>query len=177
MNKKLWAMGVIGVLILLVAISGCTNSSQNLTSQNRTFSDGSVSFYYPADMINYTSNIGLVNGWVNVVSLINNNTKIDFSKNPNSTNPRRARDAVSAAVKQNSGRVLSSTDETNPNGVAVFRITTDLYDPNAKTMVRDYQMIFKGNGILYGFDIYGINITDSQIHETSDRVFNSIKSN
>ncbi|BDZ66843.1 hypothetical protein [Methanobacterium ferruginis] len=53
--NNIMKIGIIGTLILIVLASGCTSSS---TNETKTFSDGNMSFNYPADFydVNYSGN-------------------------------------------------------------------------------------------------------------------------
>jgi len=58
MNNKIGLMGIIGVLMLVVAISGCTSTPQN----NSTFTDGKMSFNYLSNFQNFTSTGDIISG-------------------------------------------------------------------------------------------------------------------
>ena len=62
-NNNILISGILVVIIILVIIIGSTsstktfsslNKTQNLTSQNLTYSDAFITFNYPADMKNST---------------------------------------------------------------------------------------------------------------------------
>lgn len=49
MNKKIGIMGILGLLVCIIAISGCTSNS-NDSSINATFNNSFISFQYPKNL-------------------------------------------------------------------------------------------------------------------------------
>ena len=137
-NNNILILGILSLVIIIVIIAGLMSSShnfssltktENLTSQNLTFSDDSISFNYPADMKNSTHGNEIISGsksWIDVGFLSNDNVSISVTKNPKGYDPSSIRADTTASVKQNSGRVLSTTDETNSNGIVVYRSITEM---------------------------------------------------
>jgi hypothetical protein len=174
MKNHFWALGILALVVSMVAISGCTS-----TQKNSTYTDNAMSFNYPADIKNSTvpgSIISAGTGWENVAFLHNNKVAIFIKKNKNSNNSTNARDATNIQFKENSGQVLSTTEEINPNGIEVSRSILTLTDPNTDTLLKYYNMFFNDNGVYY-ISVYGNNSTTQQIHETANTVFNSLKTN
>ena len=173
-NNKVVLIIVILALIIMVAIIASLNSNPSL--QNHTFSDGSVSFSYPAEMINTTDpGIGVSNDWKNVEYLIGPNVNIAIYTSNSFNDPKSAKEAVISDIKQHSNKVLSSSEEINLNGVLVSRMVDEFTDSNKTRVIRDYQLFFKGNGVIYGIDVLGLNSSNSEVNETADLLFRTIK--
>ena len=56
-EEKIVILGLIGILVLIVAASGCTSSDKYENIKNATFNDGIISFKYPEtwNLSNYTT--------------------------------------------------------------------------------------------------------------------------
>lgn len=166
-------------LVLIVLASGCTNS----TNETKTFSDGVMSFNYPADFDNATYSV--YNNSTSSMQLIGKleNTAplrvqdIFVAKNISAISPTEARDRVVSAVKNTSkAEVVSITSEINPNGVVVEKI---IHTEEVKLGIRARysEMFFKINDSVYRIMIYGDDTEDKQkvIDNTTNIIFQSIK--
>lgn len=173
-NNKIILILVILALIVIVAIMTSLNSTPS--PQNQVFSDGSVSFNYPANMINSTYNeTGVSNDWKKVVYLIGPNVHIAIYTSNKFNDPKSAKEAVILDIKKHSNKVLTSSEEINPNGVLVSRMVNEFTDSNKTRVIIDYQLFFKANGVIYGIDVLGLNSSDWEINETADLLFRTIK--
>ncbi len=191
-NKRKYGIlgtGIIGIALIAFLILWLPT---NVFASH--YDDGVISFNYPTTMNSSSAPEDLIAGgsnWVTLQFLTNNagipNNKtvyILITKNPTIADPNTVRDATNNEILQYSGQVISTTDKTNSNGVAVskniFTIITEYTNPNTNTTsnmtMLYYDMNFKGNnGAVYGISVYGENSTNSPIANTADMVFNSIK--
>ena len=174
-NKKIGLISIIGLVVLLVAVSGCTSSRGN-----KTYTYGTVSFYAPDDMQNTTSSSDIISGsdiWSKVAFMGNNaGVNILLTKAASSNvSPEESQLATEVSVKQNNGTVLSTTHGTNPNGVLIFEEVNTLTDPSDNSVLKYYDMSFNGNdGNTYALQVYGKS-DSSSVSDTRDMVYNSLK--
>lgn len=172
-------IGIICAFILIVLVSGCTSSSST-----KKISDGVMSFDYPSDFNNGTYSDNYTNSslLMQVIAYYENTAplrvhNIMVGKNVSATSPTEIRDKTILSVKNEStGEILSSTTETNPNGVVVEKITYNLeYALGMKG--RYSEMYFKINDAVYGISVYGPDTTTSvqNIMNTTNVIFQSIK--
>lgn len=181
MKKYYLLFGVLGVMVVAAAIMGWTNSNRSFSFSNGSASDGSVSFNYPTNLENtenstsyQTIMIGSEN-WNGVGMLGNDNIDIYVQKSL-SVNPRNARDDSNAAVRERGDQIVSSTEETNPNGVEVFKSIKILKDPDINSKLKYYNMLFTdGKGVTYAISVYGPDSEDAELSTTANMIFNSIK--
>ena len=173
-NNNYWILAILGLMIVIVAVSGCANHSEAAN-----FTDGSVSFSYPGDMTNTTSTGNLSgSNWVNIAYIAKSDVYIYVNKNPTINDPATPRDVINADVKANSGQVLSTTDEVNPNGIEVSRNMVTITDPSTKILLIYHNFFFKNkSGEVYQITVYGSDSKNSEIRETATQVFNSLKLN
>lgn len=168
-------MGIIGILVSVLLVSGCTNSS---TNQTKTFSDGVMSFNYPAGFNNVTYS-GDTNSSspMRIIGKVENGNalSIGVGRNISATSPTEVRDRSVLKVKNMStGEVLSITTETNPNGVVVEK-TTYTYEVSIGIRARYEDMYFKINDAVYAISVGGADSDKQQIINTANIVFQSIK--
>lgn len=180
MKKYYLLFGVLGVMVVAAAIIGWTNSTNSFSFSNGLASDGSVSFNYPENLENMENNtnyqtimIGTEN-WKEVGKLGNDNIDILVQKSL-SVNPRNARDDSNAAVREHGDQVISSTEETNPNGVEVFKSITAIKDHDTNGLLKYYDLTFTDKGATYVITVYGPDSKDTELSATADMIFNSIK--
>jgi len=102
-------------------------------------------------------------------------TSISWFKKSPSLNPRNARDDSNAAVRERGDQVISSTEETNPNGVEVFKSITAIKEPNTSGLLKYYDMAFTDKGTTYVISVYGPDSEDTELSATANMIFNSIK--
>ena len=181
LNKSnILKIGIVGTIILIVMVSGCTSSS---STETKTFSDGVMSFNYPADFDNETTSGNDTNSSspVQVISKLKkpapNIHYISVEKNISAISLTEAKDGIDSVVKNSSTyKFLSSTTETNPNGVVIEKTSyTDEFLLGTKIRYND--MYFKINDNLYRITVYGPDIgTHAQsIENTTNIIFQSIK--
>jgi hypothetical protein len=182
MNYKIGSIGLIAILCLVVAVSGCTNNandSNGTTSTFQTFSDGIISFNYPIgfEIRTKPENITAEGaGWHDLAYLANKDyADIDIRKNSEENSAAVVRDGTEKAVKDASGQILSTTTETNPNGVVVEKSISQQTDPYTNTLVRYYDMFFSANNTVYYISVYGDIPENQQIKDTTDLIFNTLK--
>ena len=169
--KKIGAVGIVSILVLVVALSGCTSSAGNSTMKYN-----SVSFLYPSDMKNATMSSDIVSGsknWQTISFMANNDVNMLFQKYNGQVDPQQAIAATEIGVRQNSGNVTSTTDNTNPNGVEVFGDISTLADPSSGEILTYHDMMFTSNGVTYYLSMYGSNT--QAVSSASDMAFNSLK--
>lgn len=179
--KNLSELGILALVVSIVIISGCTNTSTNTsTSQgNIAFTDGNMTFNYPADF--QTANqsgdpiISGGNGWQTVKILGNNQgISIHIQKFQGSQTPAQSIIANQISVKSNSGSVLSTTNQSNPNGVEINGDIHTLTRPTDNTLVRYYDMSFVANGKTYFISVLGNDKDNSNILEVKNMIYNSL---
>jgi hypothetical protein len=173
-NGSSLIFGFLGIMILVVVASGYDNSTP------LTFSDGVINFNYPNDFENSNSPMDITSEITNLKAIAymadSNNIAITLGKNPQATSAAEARDTTIVRVnKISTGKVLSKTTETNPNGVVVEKSISNLQDPTTNKVIRHVNMFFKSNGVVYGITVYGNDSKNQQITETADTIFNSLK--
>jgi hypothetical protein len=182
-NNNILKLGIIGTLILIVLASGCIFYSS--TSEIKTYSDGVMSFNYPADFDNDTnssSNYTTSNSHMQTIGLLENTAplrdhNIWVGKNLSATSPTEARNDIVSSVKNMSkGEVISINTETNPNGIVIEETTyTDEYLFGLRARYCD--MFFKINDSVYRITVCGHEtpINTRNIINTTRIIFQSIK--
>lgn len=173
MKNNLLKIGVLGILVLTVLISGCTSSSTL-----KTFSDGVMSFNYPGDFRNYTNEINFSSSATQRICKLNRYVFVIYVlKNRNWTSPPEVISKIASGVKDKSdAEALFITTETNPNGVAVERITyiqDSKLGPILKIVYHD--MYFQVDGIVYAISVNGPELFKQQVTDIANFIFQSIK--
>ena len=171
MEKNIGLIGIFGVLVLVVAVSGCSSNTGNTT-----MSYNGVSFLYPSDMSNATTSGDIISGsknWQTISFMANNNVNMLFQKYNGQIDPSSAISADELSVKTNNGNVTSTTDTKNPNGVEVFGDIESLVDPSSKNILTYHNMLFTSGGVTYSLSIYGSN--DQAVLDAYNMAFNSLK--
>jgi hypothetical protein len=171
---------IVGILILIVSAYSWFGSS---TNETKTFSDGAMSFNYPADFdnVSYSADDNSSSSKKLIGKLYNSAPfkvqTIWVDKNTSAIFPTEARDKLISLIKKYpKGELVSTTSETNPNGVVVEKIThTDEIEQGTRS--RYIEMIFKINDTVYGIMIYGDDTKDNQkvMDNTANIIFQSIK--
>ena len=178
-NNIILTIGIIGALFSVVLVSGCTSYS---TNETKTFSDGVMSFNYPADFDNATTS-DMNSTKMQEVSFFKKDSLIDslFNKqyisvatNKTEVLGTEARDGTVSKVKNAStGQLLSSTTEINPNGVVVEKISFVEEEFGKKAW--HCMMYFKIKDTVYGIAVYGPYSNREKITSTANIIFQSIK--
>jgi len=109
-------------------------------------------------------------------NLIFNKQCIMVVKNKTDISPVELRDeTVSKNKNSSTSEVLSTSTETNPNGVVVetIRMTIVYKENNEKT--RHNLMYFKIKDTVYGIGVYGPYSNREKITSTANIIFQSIK--
>lgn len=128
------------------------------------------------NMENHTSSSIIIGteDWTPIGDLSNDNISIFIQKNLN-IRPIDARDNQDG-VNEQGGEVITKKDETNPNGIEVFKSISTIPDPDSNKNLKYYEMYFNDeNGATYCISIYGYDSEDAKLIETTDMVFNSLK--
>lgn len=185
-NKRRKAsIGILGIvfvgLIILVIIFGGMFAPLDNTpvalAPAANFTDNSIAFNYPNDMVNdslITNASG--NGVVYEPSLGNENVIITIINYPKFKN-YNASEVRDSFVENNNGitdQVISTTDETNSNGIQVSRYI-EKYRTDDGTVLIDYVLLFQdNNGLNYKITVFGDVSKNSLINETATEVFNTL---
>jgi hypothetical protein len=164
------------IFVLIVYTVVFSNIQQN------SFSDGSISFNYPAGFENDTSPEVILyrNGsWVDVAFFSNmNGISIDIDKNEQfSGNVYAAMNASENEILRiDEGRFSSTSAETNPNDIKIFTVITTIRDPFSTEVFKGVDYYFQDNQIvIYGISVYDVESDYQQVKNTGDTIFNSLK--
>jgi hypothetical protein len=178
-NNTILKIGIIGILIFVILASGCISSFNTGT---RTFSDGVMSFNYPADFDNATTS-DINSTKMQEVSFFKkdslfgslfNKQYIYVARNKTGLSSAEARDGTVSKVKNvSTGQLLFSTTETNPNGVVVEKISFVEEEFGKKAW--HCMMYFKIKDTVYGIVVYGPYSNREKITSTANIIFQSIK--
>lgn len=177
-DKKLSLLGMGIIILAIVVISGCTSTSIGKS----TYTTNGMTFNYPNDFINTTSPPAFINstsGWTQIGFLASQNVYITIGHNPNSNKSTTSSGELLTSekvVRQNNGNVLSTTNQTNPNGVVVYGESETFNEPHTNNKLRYYEMYFTAkNGEVYEIVVYGLDSDNSQISNVKNIIFNSLK--
>jgi hypothetical protein len=168
-------MGIIGTLILIIFASGCINS---FTTETKTLSEGIMSFSYPGFFNAHSDEIN--NSKMQKVAYfvsgdLFNEQYIIVVKNKTEISPTELRDeTISKNENSSTSEVLSTSTETNPNGVVVETIRMTILYTGNNEKTRHNLMYFKLNDTVYGIAVYGPYSNRGQITNTSNIIFQSI---
>jgi hypothetical protein len=171
---KFGLIGVVTLVCVVVAMSGCTSQTSN-----KTYSYGTVSFLAPSDMKNATLPNAIISGsdiWTDVGTISNDKTTIRLQKASSSdATPSGVQLSSEYATKQNSGNVTSTTHGKNPNGLMVYGSTQSLVDPSTNKALTYYEMDFEGSdGMIYTMSVYG-DSGDQNVLDAKNMVYDSLK--
>ncbi len=120
-----WIFAILSMIILVVLVSGCTSSSQNL---NKTFSSQGISFNYPSDWnngnftgedaVNVTSltRLGVLDSPSGLILAV---SKVDLSLLAGNMSVESFKNSSKASIANESAQILSD-NQTNVNGVNVY---------------------------------------------------------
>ncbi|AIS33135.1 hypothetical protein BRM9_2335 [Methanobacterium formicicum] len=174
-NNTILGIGIIGALVSVVLISGCTSYS---TNETKTFSDGDMSFNYPADFYNipYSGN-EIDSSTMGLIGMLENKDgfTIYVSKNKTKISPTEAKDrAVSNVESSLTGKVVSTATETNPNGVVVEKMS---YTKRGILIIKGRydSMYFQSNGNVYAITVSGLDLDKKKLSNIDNIIFQSIK--
>ncbi len=198
--KKIEIVGLISILVVAIAMSGCT-------AELLTFNNGEISFGYPEGFedapspksVTYETDYKELDSWT--ASLSNNTTKktnkttnwevIKFMKNSNGVMIQVAKNpelwssyevyiAKKNSIKGKSGEVLES-DETdiNDNIVSVDKLVYSLNDPNGSGKMVYYEIYFDNNDFssnrtVYVITVYGLESEMNEIYSVADTIYESL---
>lgn len=169
---------IIGTLVLIFMAYAWLNPS---TNETKTFTDGVMSFNYPADFDNFSFVDNDSNSSLRLIGKLKNTEPLKgqviwVAKNISATSSSEARDKLVSQVQNRSNeKLISITTETNPNGVVVERVihADDQLDPG--TRIRYNEMFFQINDSVYRILISGYEDKQKVIDNTSNIIFQSIK--
>lgn len=183
-------IGIIVVIVLLgVFFPDQTTFNTNFnttvpsttTVSGQTYDDGVISFNYPDGFKNSTMPDFITSGdpsWTHLDYMANSNgISIRVDRNTQDVSPTASRDATENGVEEvSTGKVLSTTTETNPNDVVVARSTNSLEDPSTGGTLQYYDMFFKAsNGDVYYISVWGDQSKKQEIKNTAQTIFKTIK--
>lgn len=186
-DGKILILGLVGILVLVVASSGCpstTQTSSNVTSSTpKTFSYDTISFNYPSNYENAPNPKNItseISNWQDITYLRNqNNIEITVTKNPKADSAASERDneqnIVRANPDKNNNKILVTTTKTNPNGIVVEIGKHNVLWPNTVIVERYYDMYISADGVVYLIYVHGNVERAQEINETGDLVFNTLK--
>ena len=171
-----WIFAILGMLILVVFVSGCTSSSQNL---NKTFSNQGLTFNYPSDwtsgnfigqdaviltnltelgVLDSPTGLELTISQVNLTSIASN-TSVESFKNSSKT-----------SLINESAQILSD-NQTNVNGAIIYAVVYT--KNNTSTNKSEKTMI-----VITGKDLQNVYImqfiADPQIFDQNLQIMNKI---
>lgn len=174
-NSDILKMGIMGIIFITVLISGCTSSSTA-----KTFSDGVISFNYPNDYdnISYSTKTNTSSSPMQRICKFENIYTITImpGKNITATSPYELMNrSISKNKNVSNSEIVSVTNETNPNGIVVEKITYKQPDSKFGIMIRYDDMYFKTKGEVYAISVYGPDFFNEQITGTTKIIFQSIK--
>ena len=169
--KKISLIGILGIFLIIVAVSGCASSSTG----NSTMKYSTVSFLYPSDMTNATES-NIISGsknWQTISFMANDKVNMLFQKYNGQLDPSEAVASDEASVRENNGNVTSTTDEKNSNGVEISGDIETLADPSSNEVLTYHDMTFVSGGVTYSISIYG---SDTQsVSQAYQMAYNSLK--
>ena len=122
-----WIFAILGMLILVVFVSGCTSSSQNL---NKTFSSQGLTFNYPSDWTtgNFTgeqavnlTNLTSLGVLVSHTGLGLEVSKVNLSSISNKISVESFKNSSKASLINESAQILSD-NQTNVNGAIIYAV-------------------------------------------------------
>jgi hypothetical protein len=183
-NSSFFIFGILGILLLVVFASGCTSLTPQTSSNGtiptlQTFADGTISFNYPIGFEIQTERANITTegtGWQDLAYLANKDyIGIVVKKNPEESSAAIVRDGTEQGVREASGQILSTTTETNSNGIVVEKSISQQTDPYTNTVIRYYDMFFSVNGVVYHISVYGDVPMNQQTKETADMIFCSLR--
>lgn len=171
---KFGLIGVVALICIVVAMSGCTS-----TASNKTYTQGTVSFTAPDNLQPYTTSSDIISGsnaWTTLAQITNNETNIIITKASGSdVTPQTSQLATDYSIKQNNGNITSTTKNTNPNGVLIYGSTQNLADPSSNELLTYYDMTFAGSdGNVYSIDVFGTS-GNREVLNTKNMVYDSLK--
>ena len=182
MKNSILGLGLLVILILVVSVSGCAIYSK---TENRTFSDGIMSFSYPCELHQVTNFKDINSTHMQIIAYFNNDNVLNYFvenknkqfiqvlKNKSYISPIEARDKTIIGFNNSFSGELSTNTETNPNGIVVEKITANIEESGLKSW--DCRMFFKINDVVYIIRVYGPESNKQQIINTSNFIFQSIK--
>jgi len=174
-NNYILKIGIIGTLVSIILTSGCTSSS---TNETKTFSDGVMSFNYPADFYNITySGNEIDSSTMRLIGLLENKEGLTIyvCKNKTRTSLAETKEGTVSSVKNSlTGKVVYTATETNPNGVVVEKIS---YTERGFLIIKGRydSMYFQSNGDVYAIMVYGLDLDKQKLASIGDIIFQSIK--
>ncbi|WP_286244138.1 hypothetical protein [Methanobacterium ferruginis] len=168
-------IGIIGTLVSIILTSGCTSSS---TNETKTFSDGDMSFDYPADFydVDYSGN-EIDSSTMLLIDMLENKDGLTIyvCKNKTGTSLAETKEGTISSVKNSlTGKIVSTATETNHNGVVVEKIS---YTERGFLIIKGRydSMYFQSNGDVYAIMVYGLDLDKKKIANIDDIIFQSIK--
>lgn len=156
-----------------------TNSNNTAPIAKSIFKNGNMSFQYPSDFQNITRRSDIITGDSNWQTLrtLNNSQGINIviKRYNGVAEPAGVISDTQNSIRNNNGTVLSTTDQTNSNGVEIFGSIHTLTNPTDNTILRYYQMSFMATGQTYSIQVFGDDSENSNILKVKNIVFNTLK--
>ncbi len=115
--------------------------------------------------------------WIHLITLNDDTTIIYVQKNENITDIDNARKTFENAFKTGgfNGEILSSTEETNPDGVEMLECIYTIIDPNNNQKLKYVYLYFKDKkGTIYNIIIYDYELNYDKVSNVADIIFNSL---
>lgn len=174
MLKNSVIIGIIGIIILTVFISGCAVSN---TSDK--FYDGVMSFSYPDDFRNISySNQTSPNSTIKIIGKMGNSytLAIMVGRNISATSPEALiNKSVSRSKKIPNSEMSPVYAKKNPNGILIKQIIYKHPDSTFKITLMYNDLYFKVNNSVYAISVYGPDIFNKEINNTTNIIFQTLK--
>lgn len=132
-NRDLWQIGLLGIVICVVFLSGCIISPDVNQDLDQIFSQNGLTFNYPNDWFNVTNDSVKANGYSpNVMGVFNspNNVNLQVSQYNLSSSVNITieglKDSTLEGIKNNTNNnsaKLISDSKTTINGNVIYEIT------------------------------------------------------
>lgn len=183
-------IGIIVVIVLLgVFFPDQTTFDTNFnttvpsttTVSGQTYSNGDISFKYPDSFEDSTMPDSITSGdssWKHLDYMSNSDgISIRVDRNTGDASPTASRDATESDVESlSTGKIISTSTETNPNNIVVARSTNSLEDPSTGDTLLYYDMFFKAsNGDAYYISVWGVQSLKQDIKNTAQTIFKTLK--
>jgi hypothetical protein len=181
MKKELPILGIIGILVLVVFVSGCTTSTSEDLSQ--TFSNGGITFKYPSSISPTNETTGTVvsggSGISQLGTLAGNGLTIHVSKadlNGTGLSVQNLKDATKENIRNGTSITMLADNSTTANGLTIYEFTFTMKNPTSNTDSKSlYAITGKDGQIVYYLQfVADPNTLDSNM-QLINKIINTIQ--